>query len=108
MVTRKETQKEIGKIKKLRILYFVMLLLLFCVGVALLVIFIDKGGITDLLLAVVAWIWCVMLIYQLFRTRELIAMMNAHLERLSVVEAEEESPAVQEGSVPEEGDGDEP
>lgn len=108
MVTREETLKEISKLKKLRILYMIVLILMFCVGVALLIVFISRGGIPDILLSIVAWIWCAILIYQLVRTRELVALMNANLERPAALEPEEEGKAAADAPGPGEGDGDEP
>lgn len=82
MVSRKETLKEIDKAKKRHILYMVLLVVIFCAGIGLLFIFISKNELPALLLCIVAWAWCALLIYQLTKTKELIALMNTHLERL--------------------------
>lgn len=108
MVNREETLKEIDKAKKRHILYVILLILVFTAGVALLVIFTTRNELPALLMSIAAWVWCALLIYQIFKTRELVALMNTHISRLDDDRPPEDGGAADGAPRSEGGDCDEP
>jgi len=79
MVVREEADEDLARVKLRRIIYMAggIGMLVLCVG--LLVLYFTRHELPALLLGTVAFIWAVLLVYQSFKTREIIIMIEHHL-----------------------------